>query len=99
MRFAKCATCVLAHEALDHQRLNGGVSWISGAMRVIRQVLEDHHNVSVHISHDTVTCGLIHDMITTASPCIFLKSTDEYLQVPQFSSLTNVVNPLLYLHF
>ena len=43
MRFTRCDLCVLATEALDHARANGGHGWESQAMIVIKRKLEEHY--------------------------------------------------------
>ena len=45
MRFTKCDLCVLATEALDRARANGGHGWESQAMIVIKRKLEEHYRV------------------------------------------------------
>lgn len=45
MRFTKCDICILATEALDEARRNGGGGWETAAMAIIKRTLEDHYRV------------------------------------------------------
>lgn len=45
MRFTKCDVCILATEALDQARRNGGGGWETAAMTTIKRTLEDHYRV------------------------------------------------------
>lgn len=58
MRFTKCDTCVLASEALDQARRNGGGGWQTEAMTVIKRTLEDHYQVRLQSSSGRLQCAL-----------------------------------------